>query len=58
MKSILSELIKPQADLINVTKLQELRDKDIIIQNSDELDLVDKEPNMNMKSENLKENLS
>jgi hypothetical protein len=58
MKSILSKLIKPQADLINVTKLQELRDRDIIIQNSDELDLVDKEPNMNMKSKNLEENLS
>jgi len=58
MKLILSKLIKPQADLINVTKLQELRDRDIIIQNSNELDLVDKEPNMNMKSKNLKENLS
>ncbi len=58
MKLILSKLIKPQADLINVTKLQELRDRDIIIQNSNELDLVDKEPNMNMKSKNLKKNLS
>ena len=58
MKSILSKLIKSQAGLINVTKLQELRDKDIIIQNSGELDLVDKEPNMNIKSKNLEKNLS
>ncbi len=58
MKSILLELAKPQAGLVNVTKLQELRDRDIIIQNSSELDLVDKEPNMNIKSEDLEKNLS
>ncbi len=58
MKSILLKLIKSQAGLIDVTKLQELRNRNIIIQNSDELDLVDKELNMNMKSENLEKNLS
>ena len=58
MKSILSKLVKPQAGLVNVTKLQELRDRDAVIQNSGELDLVDEEPDMNMKSENLKKNLS
>jgi len=58
MKSILSKLIKPQAGLINVTKLQELRNRNTIVQNSSKLDLVDKEPNMNMKSEDLEKNLS
>jgi len=58
MKSILLKLIKSQADLINVTKLQELKNRDAVVQNSDELDLVDKELNMNMKSENLEKNLS
>lgn len=59
-ESILSEMVKPQRDLVNVTKLQGLSAsvQNLTVWSGGELDLVNEGPNLNMKLQDFEKNLS